>query len=56
MVEDGQSAASVAARSPHAIGVSAVFNDAIDGFVAEFTGRQIEALAEDPAVKYVAED
>ncbi len=56
VVEDGQSAASVAARSPHAIGVSAVFNDAIDGFVADFTERQIEALAEDPAVEYVAED
>jgi subtilisin family serine protease len=33
-----------------------VFNDAIDGFVADFTERQIEALAEDPAVEYVAED
>lgn len=56
VVEDGQSPASVAARSPHAIGVSAVFNNAIDGFVADFTERQIEALAEDPAVEYVAED
>jgi len=56
VVEEGYSAASVAARSPHAVGVSAVFNDAIDGFVADFTEQQIEAIAQDPAVKYVAED
>lgn len=56
VVREGMSAASVAARSPHVVGVSAVFNDAIDGFVAAFTEEQIEALTDDPAVAYVAED
>jgi len=56
VVREGRSASSIAARSPHVVGVSAVFNDAIDGFVAEFTEEQIEALSDDPAVAYVAED
>ena len=56
VVEEGYTAASVAARSPYVIGVSAVFNDAIDGFAADFSEQQIEKLVQDPAVKYVAED